>query len=290
MVAGLILMAIGLFMTPRTYWDQLFLWEKGNLAGINPTGAERKEFFRYDFSDAKLLKLEIRVTSEDVMITPTDGDVLEGEWISGKSVALRHELVGDTLRIGIEKDRSRIVSFFHWTGGGRLNLLVPKKLLLDLDIQTVSGDIVIDLPKSGKVSLRTTSGSVHGKWNEVKLLAVSTTSGQIAADVSDGSVDVEITSLSGDVELRAATLTGLDVETTSGEIEVRAREVKAPAGRLYSLSGDVDIHGVSKATGVDVRTLSGRLSLWDMSVGKNFSQPGNGILSVETTSGNITVK
>lgn len=290
MVAGIVLMAIGFFMTPKSFRDQLRQWEDSEWDHLNPGVSLRTESFSYDLMEGNISKLEVFVPSEDVKIIPTDGKVLKGEWVSGSYMTLRHERTGDTLKIKSDNERKWVFSFFDWAGDRQLKLFVPKDLLLDLDIETVSGDVFIDWGEGKNVKIQTTSGKVEGKWNRAESLIASTTSGSIIAEIETGSVEAELTSLSGDLELHADIIEALNVETTSGEIDIRAKDVKTTSGRLYSLSGDIQVQGVSKETGVDVRTLSGQLSLWNMSVGKNFSQPGNGNLSAETTSGDITFK
>jgi hypothetical protein len=105
----------------------------------------------------------------------------------------------------------------------------------DVRLESVSGNVVID-----------TAGSVRAK----------TVSGEVK--VKSGGPDVDASSVSGDLEITAATLKDAEFETVSGDIRIDASS--APQGRLEAkaVSGDIELRIPAGAgADFDVSTFSG---------------------------------
>lgn len=293
MLAGVVLIVISLIMKPDLWRHGTVVFSEEDLRAFLDVGkeAEKREAFVYDPKEHGITKIEVLVSASDVKISETDDNLLSGELYAGKSVRIGHEVVGNTLRIEVASGKKWNLSFFDWGEDRQLNLLVPKELIADVEVRTVSGDVAVVLPQVGKFHVETVSGEIHGRWERAETVHTSTTSGKTNLKVSSGNLDAEMTSVSGEIELEAEIVDRLIAESTSGDIQVHAKEMLTKKeGRVYTVSGDIELRGVSTELGMDLTTLSGTISVWDILGGKNISRSGDGMLHVETASGNITVK
>ncbi|MCM1027733.1 MAG: DUF4097 domain-containing protein [Roseburia sp.] len=197
---------------------------------------------------------------------------------------------------------------------GYAEIYLPSGLYENLEAQTVSGDILSELPftLSGRFSVSTTSGSVTFPDVEASAFSASTTSGdlsfskaaakEISASTTSGKIslsvaqadDISVSTTSGDITLSEAQGGKVSVSTTSGEVQLDA--VSGKSFRLSAISGDAVLGQLScdaelSATsgsvriekaegGLDVETVSGSILIENAENG----------LDAETTSGSILVE
>jgi hypothetical protein len=136
-------------------------------------------------------------------------------------------------------------------GGADIEIQVPfgsrpeiETVSADIDATSLRGDVRIE-SVSGNVTVDTT-GSVRAK----------TVSGEVK--VKGGGPDIDASSVSGDLEVGAATLKDAEFETVSGDIRIDASS--APQGRLEAkaVSGDIELRIPADAgADFDVSTFSG---------------------------------
>ncbi len=164
-----------------------------------------------------------------------------------------------------------------------------------IEISTASGDIELSKCSDASVRIQTASGDIEAEGCSGSLTAQSV-SGDISLKLDDGRISV--TTVSGDLELEAQSLGGLDAGTTSGDISVELKS--APAGdiRLASVSGDVEMEIPDGADiALEAATASG-----DIECGLELSErnqtsrrltgkmgAGRVAVSIKTTSGDIDV-
>ena len=201
---------------------------------------------------------ETRAVSPDATVTV--------EFISGSIVVTgwdRNEVhVTGTLGRGVERlDVSgsggrldiRVVYPSHCEdcGGTDLEIQVPagsrpevETVSANIDVTGLRGDVRLE-SVSGNVTVDT-AGSVRAK----------TVSGEVK--VKSGGPDVDASSVSGDLEIAAATLKDAQFETVSGDIRIDAGT--APQGRLdaKAVSGTIELRIPAGAgADFDVSTFSG---------------------------------
>lgn len=293
MLAGVVLMVVATLMNPDLWRLEEAVISKEGVKSFLGRGKDelQRDSFSYDLTKQKISTIEISVTSADLKITETEGDLMTGELYAGSSTSLQHEVVGDRLKIEAVNRRKWNFGFFNWIADRELNISVPKGYALDIRVHGVSGDVGVALSEVKGFQAETVSGEIHGRLGRAESVRTTTTSGMTDVKVSSGTLDAEMTSISGEIELEAENVDQLVAETTSGDIEIRATETLIRSeGIVTSISGDIELRGVPKDLGLDLRTISGELSVWDMTAEKTVSRSGEGMLRAETTSGSITVK
>lgn len=293
MLAGLVLIVIATVMNPDLWrLEEAVISKEGMRSFLNRGKDElQRDSFSYALTEQKISTIEISVSNADLKITETDGDLMSGELYAGSSTSLQHEVVGDMLKIEAVHRRKWSFGFFNWISDRELNISVPKGYALDIRVRGVSGDVDVALSEVKGFQAETVSGEIHGRLGRAESVRTTTTSGMTDVKVSSGTLDAEMTSISGEIELEAENVDQLVAETTSGDIEIRATETLIRSeGIVTSISGDIELRGVPKDLGLDLRTISGELSVWDMTAEKTVSRSGEGMLRAETTSGSITVK
>ena len=171
------------------------------------------------FDAAGIVRITFDARSLDLTCEACDGDNVRVLFDDELSDVLTVERAGDTLRIH-DKDRKSgwwTQMFSRAMADSEVRVLVPRTLRFALESHTLSGDV-----------------SVEG---------VAPTEALIA-------------SISGDIELSAAdTLTRLDVNTASGDVEISA---SADSMRIKTMSGDIGING--DAPSFEVSSVSGDVS------------------------------
>jgi DUF4097 and DUF4098 domain-containing protein YvlB len=164
-------------------------------------------------------------------------------------------------------------------GGGDLEIALPRRATIV--VETSSGDLEIDgltgdqhyRMASGDLRMRAVAGGivVQGVSGDVSVVVV-------------GDADVTLTTVSGDVELRAGTLRSLSVATTSGDAKVAGRFAGPGPFSIETVSGDVLLAPAGDLR-MEMRTVSGDLS---SDVGGRI-ESGRGRRSVSIGSGGPTL-
>lgn len=127
----------------------------------------------------------------------------------------------------------------------------------------------LTLPAGTDLSIESSSGDTYGRSLSGSEIEIEATSGDI--DLSDINADVRIDVTSGDIEIDD--MTGrLEIESTSGDLELTGIDGDI---RTRCTSGDVEIRQFSGD--IQSRTTSGELTV----------SRGKGALSLRTSSGNI---
>lgn len=180
----------------------------------------------------------------------------------------------------------------------------------DLTLVTVSGNVTVEDTR-GAIAVSTTSGDLEVRDHAGALSAesvsgdvrlegdlaspeVRTVSGDARLDGASGSV--VMSTISGDLSVAGASLTGLSVESTSGDVEARVDLARGATGSISNISGDVDLRIPDDARlGLDVTTASGELTtdIDGLEAGRRSLHGdlggGGASLSVSTTSGDVEV-
>ncbi|HEX7197529.1 MAG TPA: DUF4097 family beta strand repeat-containing protein [Candidatus Limnocylindria bacterium] len=202
-------------------------------------------------------QLSLRVTSPDVEMRATDGDIAR--------VRVTFEIrAADDAEADAILDRVR----FHVTEGpGSLDVAEPKNgssgigslvRLFGVGGGHVETRVSVDAPRGTDIQFDGVSAdlTVTGFGGSQQYRTVS---GDLVLAAAGG--DVRIKGVSGDVSLRAeAALTSLDVNTVSGDVSAIAPRIEEL--RVATVSGDVEVEGhLTDGPGHRVETVSGDLSI-----------------------------
>lgn len=162
-----------------------------------------------------------------------------------------------------------------------------------LTLSTTSGDVEVR-DHDGAVSAESVSGDVRLE-GDLASPTVRTVSGEARLDGASGSV--VLSSISGELSLEGAGLAGLDVESTSGDIEARVELAEGATGSISNISGDVELRLSEDARlDLEVTTASGELTSEiggleaDRRSLRGALGGGGPALTVSTTSGDVEVR
>lgn len=154
-----------------------------------------------------------------------------------------------------------------------LTVQLPRSMVLyELDIETVSAGVSVDLTDEDTLSLSeldvtSVSGAISVYAANAGEIALSTTSGAIEGSVRTQKLETD--SVSGGIDLTLDTLpTELDAETTDGNIVMQLRDLSTLPSPLPvefkttsgTLSGDVTLTTVQD-TAWEFQTVSGNVNL-----------------------------
>lgn len=144
-------------------------------------------------------------------------------------------------------------------------------------LTTVSGDIDLNGPVSGKIVCNTTSGDVELRCPTAGDVEISTTSGD--AELNDSYIQsLKVVSVNGEVNLERTTAAGaVTIETTSGDVELERSD--AASLTISTTSGEVE-GSLLTSKNFAVSSSIGRVSA-------PTADPAGGPCTVTTTSGDI---
>ena len=160
----------------------------------------------------------------------------------------------------------------------RLQLLLSAAELETLDLVSASADMRVSGLRIGEGGIRSTSGDIRlEKLECAGALTVNTTSGdaELAEVRADGLLTV--TSVSGDLSLEKLHAGDLELQSQSGDCELKNASVSGDA-RLHTASGDIECGAVSLEGECAVETASGDAKLRRVS---------GGALRAGTSSGDV---
>lgn len=154
-----------------------------------------------------------------------------------------------------------------------------------LEIETVSADVAV-AGITGTLEIETVSGDVQAQGAPAEL-EIETVSGEVSVSVATPDLDIE--TVSGDVEIHEAS-GRLEAETVSGEVEISGGPFSRV--EVTTVSGDLDLRAaLSPAAKIKLDTHSGDVTLalppledaaWALS---SFSGRIEGILAERKVSG-----
>ncbi len=239
---------------------------------------------------------------------------LQISWIDGRVQVERHS--GDKITFSEEANRAldADTSLYYWLDGDTLHiqycrsglrnlanlekeltLWLPEELTLrELEISTVSAPVLLTGIGSENLELKSVSGSICvADCGIAEEGAFSTTSGAIFASLPDPLRELQASTVSGTVELNVGAVETLQASSTSGALSLHLggapRELE-----LETVSGDVALY-LPEDAGFQLRfdTVSGDFSstlACQAGEGRYLFGSGTGDFSVDTTSGDLTIR
>ena len=231
-------------------------WDKNelHLTGTMADEVEKIEITGSDSSlkiEVKLPKKTRNVGDTVLKLKVPAGASLDAEAVSadvrvkGLRGAVSAESVSGDIRIDVASKRVKAQSV-----SGDVTLQAPSE---DTRVETVSGDVTLRGAK-GAVNGESVSGTLRVQASELRILDIETVSGDLELDLEfNRDAEIEVETLSGEVRVTVSQLPDMDIEleTYSGELvsgllpEVRKQKEFSRDGagqgrlRLNSFSGDV---------------------------------------------------
>jgi len=218
----------------------------------------------------------------NVTVKPTDGDKV-------KVTEYCQRELKDGEKMKVETSGS-LISIDFKTDNNLFNM--PPKLLVieipngkadEIEINTVSADVIIETITSEEMKIATTSGDINGTISADKIDFASI-SGDIAAEISAEKTKISTTSGSTSI-ISDERLDELKFDSISGKIKLDAAKCPKEAN-INTTSGNIEIilPPDSQFT-LDYDKISGDLT-------NDFPTPGNGDceLEISTISGDLTIK
>ncbi len=161
------------------------------------------------------------------------------------------------------------------------------------DIALVSGKIEL-VGIDGDLNIAAVSADIEGELDAVEILRIATSSGDVKLE-SDWSLSrVELSTVSGDIELEISGLTEGHISGASGDIELKLNGFLLEELDIGTISGDVKIKSKNEFSKIALETVSGKVdypALEDDSgilIAENTG--GSGSLNIETISGKIKIE
>lgn len=168
---------------------------------------------------------------------------------------LRAGLDGDALSIRVRPKRTIHIGFDLTRTV--LEIYVPREVVADVDLRTVSGDVRIDAMRARSLRIRTISGDVAAGDLAAEKTSFETASGDWTEAGAPGGFTCR--TISGDVDLRFVSFDGdVRINSTSGEIRLDLPEGADFSLEATSVSGDITSGFPTTVTGGrGRRTLAG---------------------------------
>lgn len=217
------------------------------MAGTNWTGwsfdfnfssnNDKMETKNLSFDAQSFSTLDIEVVSADVTVIGTDSDQVEVTLMGSAMDRLKAEQTGNRLVI---KEKS---CFGFCSGNLSVEVKVPKAMLEELDVNTVSGRTQIDQISAPQMKVDTVSGRIDLKDVQFDEFNSDSVSGSLNASIL-GEFDK------------------IDCQSVSGSFDLTLRDVTCVDVRFDSLSGN-EKNSLSSCTQhrIDVDSVSGSLEI-----------------------------
>lgn len=214
-------------------------------------------------------KISVRNTVGSVQVTAWDKSELELTGQLGAGVE-RLVLSGSATDLVVEVQLKK--GDRHWVGGDtQLMLKVPSGVEVQVettsaDIQlaglagvikakTVSGDLEADV-QSQDVQLQSVSGDLNLMAGKGRQLGLTTVSGDVHVQGASGALTAE--SVSGDIFVTGGSFSQLRLKSVSGDLEVTAAALPDAVVKVESLSGDVQLNTTAELDAqLSLKTFSG---------------------------------
>ena len=222
------------------------------------------------------------INSLSINVVTTDIEVFATE----DSDEARIELIGETNELhqpkfSVEVDDTQLIidvqphtenkwfNFDLYLPTLTLKVFLPEKFIENLKIKSVSADLYLNNVQANTTKLSSTSGDMDGEKLFFEKAELNTVSG-----------DVEIEEIEG----------AIDLETTSGDVSLTVKDLSDTI-QITSVSGDVDIVTYNKPPDVtfNVKSISGDINLLDTYRENATIGKGSHLIKIKTTSGDIAV-
>jgi len=270
-------------------WDR-FNWNL--LVFFGKKGNDIKQFFKdefeYDTSGIEEIEIESVTTSVKII----EDDIYNDGKIHFSHQAYGEKIIneksGDIIKIKTKKS-----SPFIDKASGVLIIYIPKLSPLDYSIKTVSGNVSINLDRPleevEEIEIETVSGQVEINTQIAEKVDSNTISGNLSVNVYDVK-EIKLETTSGNVEVIAKRSVGkLDIGTISGESAITVKDIEEV--EIDSASGNIDINIIENIASLYLESKSGNVYMDSVELGKSYTKKyGKGTINAKTLSGDIKLE
>jgi hypothetical protein len=199
-------------------------------------------------------RVVVHLASAELRLAATAGDRVVVRTPTGKSLPDRVFVETTDDGVTIREKDSHGLTFGRGRGVVQLEIELPP--MAEIALNLVSGWLDA-FGLTGEQHYRVTSSEIRLR-ECAGLIELNTVSGDAVIELT-GATDLAIKSVSGDVVVRGGRLDALRIGTTSGDVRVDSPLVGSGENKIETLSGDVQIVA-GAGMRVEARTLSGDLS------------------------------
>jgi hypothetical protein len=199
-------------------------------------------------------RLAIRLGAAEIRLASTDGDRVIVRTPNGASVPDR--VVVETVDGGLTVREKDTLGLSLGLGRKLVQLEVDVPSAAEVAIEIASGWID-GRGLRGEQRYRLVSAETRLRDGAGRI-ELNTVSGDVTIELAD-TADVAIKSVSGDVAVRGGRLDGLRIGTTSGDVRVDSPLIARTGNTVETLSGDVAVVAIAGMR-VEARTVSGDLT------------------------------
>ena len=199
-------------------------------------------------------RVGIRLPAAEIRIVAEDGDRATVRSLDGRGLPDRVILETTDGGLTIREQDTLGITY----GGGRetvaLEVGVPPET--DVTVDTASGSVVSEGLR-GNQRYRTASGDLHVEDASGRI-DINAVSGDVLLQLA-GSVELGAKTVSGDIRVEGGSLVSVRAQTTSGDIRLDSPLGSSGSHAIETLSGDVSLVALAGLR-VEARTVSGDLT------------------------------
>lgn len=222
-------------------------------------------------SEEEVKKINLQFVNRNVKVIRAEIDHVQIDYfVSDKDPIEVSETGGEVIMTN--KVRWRIFSVFRYVSTEKrtVSVTLPNDLVLDVEIETTNGSIVLE------------------NLEEVKSVLLESTNGSITVKGINSLQDIEVETVNGGLNVQNVTARKIILETTNGGITVF--EATSDDIRLQSTNGgmNVNINGNFESYRVIVRTTNGKIRFGDLVLASGVMNPNaDKNLEIKTTNGSV---
>lgn len=216
-------------------------------------------------------KINLQCVNRNVKVIRAEIDHVQIDYfVSDKDPIEVSESNGEIIMTN--KVRWRIFSVFRYVSTEKrtVSVTLPNDLVLDVEIESTNGSIVLE------------------NLADVKSVLLESTNGSITVKGVNSLQDIEVETVNGGLNVQNVTANKIILETTNGGITVF--EATSDDIRLQSTNGgmNVNINGNFENYRVNVRTTNGRIRFGDLVLASGIMNPNaEKNLEIKTTNGSV---
>lgn len=262
--------------------------KEDNIKWVNHEYVSGSEFA---FENNGIEEIEIELVASDISIvedTTYKDDKIHFLYKSnGEKITSKRD--GEKIIVRTEKSKSLID-----VDGGNLIVYIPEQNPFKYSINTVSGNVFINLnralEKTKDIDVKTVSGKVVINTQIAKNVDVKSVSGEVSVGLYEAD-KVDVYTASGNIIVDVERSVGdIELETISGNEKISFNKVKK--AKVKSTSGDIDIYTNDSLPSLNLSCQSGDIFEDSESYGSKYKKEGkdgDGIVYAKSISGNINV-
>ncbi len=268
------------FGNPEQLAEEIF--EDQACEGESEDERDKKLVLWQEFNpESNEIDIETSIVNDDIEIILADTDKIQVYWIKnhhqenyiltydGKTLTLSDKRknfrfyisnIRRNIKFRIVLPEGTMINDFNHHGTN--SDVVCRNLKIDqFKINTTNGDFMIDNVTAGKTDWHSVNGDFKTRKSNFDSLVANMVSGDISMENTTVKNDLEIGTVSGDVNIRNSQARELDYHTVSGDFS--GRNFMVDEVSLRSVSGDISIHNDDKRpiAIIKKKTVSGDISI-----------------------------